>query len=175
MKTSKIILAFVVFTAFAGVANTVSAFNPMASTKGVACTSNLRQIAIVCKLYADSNNGKYPAGDTAEIVKLLKNEQLLSNEQLWRCPGVPKTIKVPPAQYIIIGGLSDKMSPKMPLVIDRIGNHEGVINVAFIDASFVTIKSDAKTYSELLQHFDGITEKEKGILKEYFTKLDSAK
>ena len=63
MKTA-VLMSITLFLSFAaGFAPPVSGFiNPMAPAKGMACTSNLKQIVMGLKLYAESNNGKFPAG-----------------------------------------------------------------------------------------------------------------
>ena len=176
MKTASLVSITLFLACFAGFAPLLSGFiNPMAPAQGMACTSNLKQIVMGLRLYAESNNGKFPEGDTETIVKTMKDSGILRSTQIWRCPGRPKSEKVPPSSYTVISGLNTSLSAGMPLVLDKPGNHSGSINAGFVDGSTKTFKTDSKNYTGLLPLFTGISASEKALLKAAFEKLDGKK
>lgn len=169
-KTFLSVLGVILFSF--GTMNGASALNPLKPVKDLACDNNLKQIGIAMLAYAEENKGQFPKGDAEAVMKALKDNQSLPDTEIWRCAGRKKTEKVP--SYIVISGLSTQASKSMPLVMDKLGSHQGSINVLRVNGSVTKIQTDATTYSALLKYFTGITDKEKAILKSQFEKLDSA-
>ena len=101
------------------------------------CVSNLKQLGLVCSLYADNSGGAYPTN-----LSLLYPDYADSLD-IFICPSrKPKVIKTDILNnftlcYQYVSGLTKKNNPECILIYDReenhrIGHHKGDRNILFV-------------------------------------------
>lgn len=95
----------------------------------VECENNLKKIGMSMYMYANRNEGRFPAS-----LKTLYEENYLSDKTIMDCPAsrIKGTIDEP--DYVYVSGLSVKTSENQPVVFDKENNHPGRgRNVLFLD------------------------------------------
>ena len=106
-----------------------------------ACAGNLKKLAELLKQYASRNGGMYPAEmDVAGIKKILPpGKDVL---KLLICPGTrdaavasAELLDFNSCSYFYFGAWKKNASGKLPLLVDRPGNHFEKFHVVFNDGS----------------------------------------
>ncbi len=110
------------------------------------CLKNMEAIRTTLMAYAAKNDGKFPEksgfiGFEALIKDFgLNPANAVENEETAYVPG--KEFTADNCSYILLGGLTQKDNPKLPVVIDWPYNHDGTINVILVDGTVQTIQLD---------------------------------
>ena len=75
-----------------------------------------------------------------------------------------------------IAGLRVRITiQKNVTAVDRIGNHNGQINVLMKDGHVTTIRHNAKNYQGLLPYFKGLSAQQKAELAKILKRLDTGR
>lgn len=128
--------------------------------RGLQCTSNLKQIGLGLAMHLENHGNRLPG----------KLEDAREN--------IPAGIRICPnskKSYIYLGNIKGNNKGSIPVVMDRIGNHPGQINVLMQDGHVKTIRHNARNYRGLLSYFKGLTSVQKQQLSKILKKLDSGK
>lgn len=125
------------------------------------CVSNLKQIGVAVQLYMMDHDDRLPAKLT-DLTPYLP-------AKIFQCPRSKN-------RYILIGNISgNNNNSSIPLAMDRIGYHQGIINVVMRDGHAVIIRHNAKNYQGLINSFKGLNPAQKQQLLSEFKRLDSAR
>lgn len=128
--------------------------------RGQQCNSNLKQIGLGLTMFMDDNGNRPP--------KKLEDARSYIPANINICPNSRKN-------YIYLGHIPGNNRSSLPIVIDRIGNHPGQINVLMQDGHVVTIRHNARNYQGLLNYFKGLSPVQKKQLSQILKKLDSGR
>lgn len=131
----------------------------------LACESNLKHIGMVAKMFAGYNNDRMP-----KTFEDLRIGDYLTDKKIYICPSTSDDSNS--ESYLLIPGLLESNSPDMPLIIEKIGNHDNLIQWCSISGDTRKIYGDFKSYSDLLPEFKDITENERDYLKKLFSEWD---
>ena len=125
--------------------------------KRISSCSNLKQIAIGCKMYSADHRERYP-NDLTELVK----GNYLTDLKVYVAPvderrqvSKDKVIRQANTSYVYVGkGLTENSNPEAPLAFEKpdvVAKHGGMCNVAFIDGHVETLKVKGKTCKAIAQ------------------------
>ena len=131
------------------------------NARGQNCTNNLKQVGLGLAIFMDDNGNRLPAKlDDAKSY-------------------VPASVCICPASrkpFIYLGSLrGNNNNAAIPVVMDRIGNHNGQINVLMKDGHVATIRHNAKNYQGLLPYFKGLSAQQKAELAKILKRLDTGR
>lgn len=121
------------------------------------CVGNLKQIGLGMFIYADDNKSMFPAGDNIEGLQKIVASYLGKRPQILICPDDKKNkigkinhLQENNSSYIyfdIERSISKVRRPSQTvLVCDKPGNHNGFVNVLYLDGHVMRIKTN-KNYS----------------------------
>lgn len=125
------------------------------------CIANLKLNGILCYMYAEENNGKFP--DTPDYIR--------------QNSGYMKCLKDPDQEgdsYFLIPGLTKNNSAEMPLMIEKPIDHKdkSTIIILHVGGHVTVMKKTVRSYTELLPVFPGLTPPEKEYLQQIFREWD---
>lgn len=117
----------------------------------VTCSSQLKSIGLTLKQYAMDYNDYFPDKSGFAGLKQLVDNGYLSDPQFFQCPSCDVCRDT---AYVYLGGSrepsSDATAPDNTiLAFDMPGNHDGYINVLFLDGHVEGVKTNAKNATEL--------------------------
>ena len=115
--------------------------------KRISCASNIKQIWLSLKQYADDYSGNFPPANGAAGLEYLRKYDYLTNYAVYICPST-RTARGKDIQplteenvdYVYIGGFNEKTDPKSPILYDKPGNHQDFGNVLFADGTVNNFK-----------------------------------
>jgi prepilin-type processing-associated H-X9-DG protein len=104
----------------------------------ISCTSNLKQIGLSLKMYAMDHKDNFPEADNSAGLNELVQDDYLTDLRAYTCPSTSTPagqgeLQEANSSYIYLGGSSEMMNPDIPLAFDKPGNHNGYVNVLFLD------------------------------------------
>lgn len=96
--------------------------------KRISCMSNLNQIQLALREYAEENGGYFPEKSGVAGIKTLIDCGYMSDIKSMRCPSAaymkpPKKLNAEYCSYKYIGGLTERDDPDSVLATDKKGNH----------------------------------------------------
>tara|TARA_B100000609_G_C17179739_1_gene416412 strand:+ start:552 stop:1370 length:819 start_codon:yes stop_codon:yes gene_type:complete len=117
----------------------------------IACSSNLKQIALATKQYAMDNRDWFPEKyGYAGFKELIDGDYI--DSKLIKCPSCDSPDKT---DYVFLGGYMEGSSDQYghadsPVAFDKPGNHKGIINIFYQDGRVYAFATNAKTATELV-------------------------
>lgn len=150
----------ILFLLFSSAVLANSQFNAINVARGQQCISNLKQIGMMLVMYQDRLDKE--ADSISEKLKKMN----VSNS-LGCCPNAKGK-----KEYLFLGITT---STKIPVAMDRLGNHQNSVNVLYRDGRTETIRHNAKNYQELLGSFKNLSKQEKETLAAILKKFDEEK
>jgi predicted nucleic acid-binding Zn ribbon protein len=150
----------------------------------ISCRSNLKQIGLSLKEYADDYELFFPDKDGSAGLEQLRADDYLTDYGVYTCPSTvtnsgeagPLTRDV--CDYIYIGGFKKLVGTNgkqrdIPLVFDSPGNHENFINVFFLNGSIQGIKTDkVKNCKDLINYLNKIYKYDPAVFNKLMQKAD---
>lgn len=121
-------------------------------SRRIFCSSNLKQISLALKQYAEDFAGNYPPSNGAAGLEVLRKNDYLADYAVFACPSTqtvrgsgdqPLTEKN--VDYIYTGGLNTKSDQNLLLIYDKANNHKHFGNVLFVDGTIKGIKGNPWT------------------------------
>lgn len=135
------------------------------------CLNHLKQIGLALKVYAMNHQDKYPAeNNTAGLNELIKANDL-QNLYIFVCPNtktvkaVGKELKEANCSYIYVGGFTEGDGANIPLVFDKFGNNEKIINILYQDGRVDAVPANFNNCTELFDYLIKINKYDDKILK----------
>jgi len=117
-------------------------------TRRISCASNMKCFMLAFRQYAIDYAGNYPSSGGAAGFELLRKYDYLTDYAVYTCPSTqtargsgdqPLTEEI--IDYVYIGGLNEKSSPRQPLMYDKPNNHGNYYgNVLFTDGTVERIE-----------------------------------
>ena len=110
--------------------------------KRVSCASNIKQIHLALKQYAQDYSGKFPPENGAAGLEYLRKYDYLTEYSIYTCQSTktvlgknnqPLTEAI--VDYVYVGGLNEKSDPNAPILYDKSGNHKDFGNVGIVDGT----------------------------------------
>jgi len=121
-------------------------------SRRISCSSNLKQISLALKQYAEDFAGYYPPSNGATGLEVLRKNDYLTDYTAFACPSTatargkdkqPLTEEI--VDYVYFGGLNTKSDPELPLVCDKANNHQHFVNVLFVGGTTKGIEGNPWT------------------------------
>ena len=133
------------------------------------CVGNLNEIGSTYQMYALQNGGHYlDLAKPEEFQKLVKSNNHIN---YLICQANTKQ-RYP---YIFLGGYKKPVNGRMPIAVERIGNHPGFINVLLADGTVLSFESKEVTYISLAARLhEDLGKREFEELKRKLRELDAA-
>ena len=133
------------------------------------CVGNLNEIGSTYQMYALQNGGHYlDLAKPEEFQKLVKSNNHIN---YLICQANTKQ-RYP---YIFLGGYKKPVNGRMPIAVERIGNHPGFINVLLADGTVLSFESKEVTYISLAARLhEDLSKREFEELKRKLRELDAA-
>ena len=135
------------------------------------CLNHLKQIGLALKVYAMNHQDKYPVeNNTAGLNELIKANDL-QNMSIFVCPNtkyvkaVGKELKEANCSYIYVGGFTEGDGANIPLVFDKFGNNEKIINILYQDGHVDAVPANFTNCTELFEYLIKINKYNDKILK----------
>ncbi|MFA7230023.1 MAG: DUF1559 domain-containing protein [Victivallaceae bacterium] len=100
----------------------------------VVCASNLNQIGLALKQYAEDYDDFYPPENGAAGLEVLRKKGYLKINCIYTCPmrgQEKKPLTEDNVDYVYVGGLKSTSDPNLPLAYDKANNHEFYGNVLY--------------------------------------------
>lgn len=138
------------------------------NTERLNCADNLNTLGMSLQMYALDHSGRYPnLENKKDFENLLKYDKRIN---YFVCQANTEQ-RYP---FIWIGGYREPVSPKVPVAIERLGNHRGFINILFADGSVKSLEYNQPTYLQLAAALrEEITKEEFELLKRKLRQLDN--
>ena len=138
------------------------------NTERLNCADNLNTLGMAMQMFALDHSGRYPNLEKEkDFEKLAGYDKRIS---YFICQANQKQ-RYP---FLWIGGYREPMSPKVPVAVERIGNHKGFVNILFADGSVKSLEYPHSTYLQLAMVLrDGITKDEFEMLKRKLKQFDN--
>lgn len=123
------------------------------SHRRISCASNMKCFMLAFRQYAIDFAGNYPSPGGAAGFELLRKNDYLTDYAVYTCPST-QTVRGSGDQpltenlvdYVYIGGLNQKSSPRQPLMYDKPNNHGNYYgNVLFTDGTVERIEGNPWT------------------------------
>ena len=123
----------------------------------ISCSSNLKQIYLSLKQYAEDYAGYYPPENGAAGLEVLRKNDYLTDYSVYICPSTltvggkgNQPLTEENMNYVYIGGLNTKSDPNLPLMYDKSNNHnhsnsDAFGNVLFVDGTIKGIEGNPWT------------------------------
>lgn len=114
--------------------------------KRISCISNLKQIQLALRAYAEENGGYFPEKSGVAGFKTLIDCGYMSDIKSMRCPSAaymkqPEKLTGEYCSYEYFGGLTERDDPDSALATDKKGNHgKHYRNVLTVGGSIKSIK-----------------------------------
>jgi len=123
------------------------------------CAKKLKTMGTAFTQYAADNGGNFPNMDGVTGFEQLRESGFRQGTKAYMCPSSKTVIKckkgIPLSDenlsYIYWGGFSDKDNPDIPLVMEKLGNHQYFVNILFLNGRVAGFWSKFKTYSEVMK------------------------
>lgn len=159
-----IVMAVIIpFTLMAGIF-LPSFNNNREKARGMACTSNMKQIMLAVKMYSGDHSEKFPDKSGAAGLEMLRREKYLDDPRVYVCLSagtVPADAGAPLTEdhvsYIYIGGFDENGDPDQAVLFCP--HHKNCVKIGLLDGTATS--KFGKEYNTV----HGILEKE-GILKQ---------
>ena len=135
--------------------------NAREKARRISCVSNLKQIGLGLKQYAMDYNDNFPKGDnTAGLNKLVKSDYL-TDFGVYSCPSAknPKgrgVLSEINSSYIYLDGFGELSGANIPLAFDKPGNHNGYVNVLFIDGHVRGFRLNYRNCEQVIHYLNRI-------------------
>ena len=138
------------------------------NTQRLNCADNLNTLGMAMQMFALDHSGRYPNLEKKEdFEKLVKYDKRVN---FFICQANQKQ-RYP---FLWIGGYREPVSPKVPVALERIGNHKGFVNILFADGSVKSLEYNQPTYLQLAAALrEGITKEEFELLKRKLKQFDN--
>ena len=103
------------------------------SARKASCMSNLKQIGLGIKQYANMMawEGWYPASASKDLKTLLNDTKKLTDAKMFKCPSA--TTAADTVDYIYASGLSESSDADLAVAADAKTNHTDAGNALFVD------------------------------------------
>jgi len=105
----------------------------------ISCCSNLKQIGLAIRMYAQDYNGEFPDRNGAAGLEMLRSMGYLENTRMYTCPSTTDTInegcEITDANcsYVYRAGLNEKSSVDSGVCWDKPNDHTKFGNILFAD------------------------------------------
>lgn len=137
-------------------------------TERLNCIGNLSELGSTYQMYALQNSGRYPNLENPKEFQAVAKTNNHINYLI--CQSATKQ-RYP---YILLGGYQEPVNGKMPVAIERIGNHPGFVNVLFADGSVRSFETKESKYLSLAAQFhENLNKREFEELKRKLRALDA--
>jgi len=132
-------LLFICFIAFFTLALAPATSCSSAKARRISCSSNLRQIGIALKMYAQDNKEFYPPYDDAKGLEMLRAGGYLENVKMYTCPSTEDNIfdnnelRDDECSFVYRSGMGTESGPNVAIAWDRSSNHNKYGNILYAD------------------------------------------
>ena len=117
-----------------------------ANARRMHCASNLRQMGLGIKMFAQDNDERFPKELGELYPEYIDHAKIFScpqNPSNWQAIKEGQPIAADQTSYVYVSGLSDVMKSANILAFDRPGNHGGDgVNVIFLDTHVEWMRTD---------------------------------
>ena len=138
------------------------------NTERLNCADSLNTLGMAMQMFALDHSGRYPNLEKKQDFEKLEKYDKRINYFI--CQANQKQ-RYP---FLWIGGYREPVSPKVPVALERIGNHKGFVNILFADGSVKSLEYTQPTYLQLAAALrEGITKDEFELLKRKLKQFDN--
>ena len=144
---------------------------PRPKPRRITCMNHLKTIGLNLKIYAMNHKDKYPAENNTEGLNELIKANDLDDMSIFICPNTKqvkatgKELKESNCSYIYIGGFTEGDGNTVPLVFDKFGNNEKIINILYQDGRVDVVPANFKNCTELFDYLIKINKYDEKIIK----------
>ncbi len=166
--TGFVILPVLAIFSYIGVFLIPALFDSKEKTDLLNCIGNLSELGSTCQMYALQNGGRYPNLENPKEFQAVAKTNNHINYLI--CQSMTGQ-RYP---YILLGGYREPVNGKLPVAIERIGNHAGFVNVLLADGTVKSLETKERTYLSLAALFHGdLNRREFEDLKRKLKALDA--
>ena len=129
------------------------------------CAHNMKVIGLALLMYGNSHQGNYPNINGDQGLEILITGKSIGNKQIFQCmKDATDSFKTKmyghkfeemgdefKPDYLYLGGFRENTQPEVPMLFDKIGNHEDYCNVLFSNRRIETFNLKYATYDELIE------------------------
>lgn len=166
--TGFVILPLVAIGCYIGIFLIPALFDSKEKTELVNCIGNLSELGSTYQMYALQNGGRYPNLENPKEFQAVAKTNNHINYLI--CQSMTRQ-RYP---YLLLGGYREPVNGKLPVAIERIGNHPGFVNVLLADGTVKSLATKERKYLSLAAFFhEDLNRREFEDLKRKLKALDA--